>query len=265
MNKLKLSTIILSLVTALLCSPSTLLFSQAISGYIRYEEKVDVHKMLAAQMAGNPQMATQMASLKAQIDQYSSNMIRLYFNPSESLYKSYFEDRPNSMPGMSGSAMRMTVNMGTNNNQYYTNSDLMISQLDFLGQLYLISDTIKMAQWKFGEGTRNILGYECNLAYYTDTTNPDKPLEVTAWYTPKIRAFVGPERYNTLPGGILALDINSGERYWVARKIELRDLTAEEKIEKPAESKKTKQVTYQDYLNLQKEREKKIKAQSGGR
>jgi len=228
------------------------------SGYIRYEEKVDVHKMLSAQMP-----ASQMASLKAQIDQYSSVIHRLYFSPTESIFKTYFEDRPNSQPGFGGNMMRVQLGPTNNTNQYYTDSDMMISQIDFIGQTYFMTDTIKMAQWKFGEGTRTILGYECHLAYYNDNSNPDKPIEVTAWYTPKIRAFVGPERYNTLPGGILALDLNSGEHYWVARKIELRDLTAEEKIEKPVEKKNSKKVTYEEFLTVQREREKKLKAQNG--
>ncbi|HZX72792.1 MAG TPA: GLPGLI family protein, partial [Cyclobacteriaceae bacterium] len=83
--------------------------------------------------------------------------------------------------------------------------------------------------------------------------------------TSKIRAFIGPERYNTLPGGILALDVNNGEHYWVARKIEIRDLTAEEKIERPIQGKNSKKVTYEQYLTVQQEREKKVKALNGGR
>jgi|SRR6478609_1213036 len=263
MSKFKLSTIPLVITITFLLSDSTT-YGQAASGYIRYEERVDVHRMIAAQMAANPQMAVQMNAMKAQIEQYSSAIHRLYFSPTESMYKAYFEDRPISQPGF-GNTMRVSMGPMNNTNQYYTDSDMMISQIDFIGQTYLIADTIKMAQWKFGEGTRTILGYECQLAYYTDTTNPEKPLEITAWYTSKIRAFIGPERYNTLPGGILALDVNNGEHYWVARKIEIRDLTAEEKIERPIQGKNSKKVTYEQYLTVQQEREKKVKALNGGR
>jgi GLPGLI family protein len=227
---------------------------QATSGYIRYEEKIDQHKLLPPQME----------AMKNNIDQYSSGIYRFYFNPTESIYKAYFEDRPVPQQGFGGPGMRMTISSININNHFYTNSEMMITQAVFLDQTYFMSDTIEMAQWKFGEGTRTILGYTCNLAYYTDNTNPEKPLEVTAWYTPKIRAFVGPERYNTLPGGILALDINGGDHYWVARKIELRDLTAEEKIEVPVEKKNAKKVTYKQYLKAQDDRMKEMRARFGG-
>jgi GLPGLI family protein len=175
--------------------------AQAASGYIRYEEKIDQHKLLPPSMA----------AMKNNIDQYSSGIYRLYFNPTESLYKGYFEDRPVTPPGFGGPGMRMTISSININNHFYTNSDMMITQADFIGQTYFMNDTIEIAQWKFGDDKRTILGYECNLAYYTDNTNPEKPREITAWYTPKIRGFIGPERYNTLPGGILALDINGGD------------------------------------------------------
>lgn len=230
-------------------------YGQATSGYIRFEERTDVFKMLSKEM---------LVRYQDQIEQYSSITYRLYFNPSESFYKNYFDDRSIAAP-INGNRMRLMMNQPSDKNYYYTSNDMMITQLEALGKVYYMSDSIKFHAWKFGSGVRTILGYECHMAYYTDTSNPDKPIEVTAWYTSQIRPFIGPERFNTLPGGILALDFNNGERYWVARSIELRDLKPEEKITLPETKKNTKKCSYDEYLADLNENIKKQKAMYGGR
>ena len=82
-------------------------------------------------------------------------------------------------------------------------------------------------------------------------------MEYTAWYTDKIRPFIGPEIYNTLPGGVLAIDINAGEHYWVATKIELRDLKPTEEIKIPADKKATV-ATPAEYKALEDENTKRM-------
>jgi GLPGLI family protein len=61
----------------------------------------------------------------------------------------------------------------------------------------------------------------CKQAHYTDE---ERKSEVVAWYTDKLGMFMGPETYGALPGVILALDINNGERTMVALKIEQKEL-----------------------------------------
>jgi GLPGLI family protein len=134
------------------------------------------------------------------------------------------------------------------------------------GKTYIIKDSVKIAPWKFGPETKTVAGYTCKVAFYTDNSNPEKPLEYTAWYTDKIRPFVGPENFNTLPGGVLALDINAGEHYWVATKIELRDLKPTEEIKIP-EDKKATVTTMEEYKVLEAENEKRMaeRGMRGGR
>jgi GLPGLI family protein len=99
---------------------------------------------------------------------------------------------------------------------------MMLTKQDFrfASKQFLVVDTVKVAPWKFGTETKKIADYECKQAYYTD----DNGKIITAWYTDKLRAFIGPDTYNTLPGSILALDVNNGERVSVATKVELRPL-----------------------------------------
>src|SRR5690606_7217823 len=78
--------------------------------------------------------------------------------------------------------------------------------------------------------------------------------EITAWYTDQIRPSLGPEQYNTLPGTVLALDINNGERVIVARNIELRELKKDE-LKAPDASTK---VTQAEFKKIQEEQMEKM-------
>ncbi|HET9053942.1 MAG TPA: GLPGLI family protein, partial [Cyclobacteriaceae bacterium] len=80
--------------------------------------------------------------------------------------------------------------------------------------------------------------------------------EVTAWYTDQIRPSLGPERYNTLPGTVLALDVNNGERVIVARNIELRELKKGEL--KTPEAGTT--VTQAEFQKIQEEQMERMRA-----
>jgi hypothetical protein len=274
--KVKNVIICLTVLTGMLCAGKG--FSQT-SGVIRYEEKMDVHKTLPPGME----------SMKSMIPQFSSTVFRLYFNPTESLYKGFEVDQPpaptfgaggfggppggppggggpggGGPPGGGRGGFRGGFGGSSVNDQVHTNREVVTALNEFLGQSYFMVDSLKVAQWKLGPEKRTILGYECSVAYYTDNSNPAAPVEVTAWYTPKIRPWVGPDRYNTLPGGILALDLNAGEHYWVARKIELRELTEDEKIETPVARKNSKLVTHNEFEKAKLDQMNQMKSRFGG-
>jgi len=255
--------------------------SQALTGFIRYDEKTNQHRNLPPEREG----------LKNTIPEYRTSTFRLYFNATESLYKAFQEDQPvqqnnfpgggnrtggggGGFPGGGGGGARpdgsprpegggnfqggnfQGGNRGgfnrNTNNQVFLNQDAGIAtyKKELLGKIYIITDTVKISPWKFGPETKTILGYTCKVAFYTDNSNPEKPMEYTAWYTDKIRPFIGPEIYNTLPGGILAIDINAGEHYWVATKVELRELKPTEEIAIPVE-KKAEVITMKEYQALE--------------
>ena len=104
---------------------------------------------------------------------------------------------------------------------------------------------------------KTIQGYECRQAYYTDSVKTmmngaavTEKREITAWYTDKVRPFLGPERFNTLPGAVLAIDINNGERVLVAKTIEFRELKKNE-LKMPASGTKTTQEEYRKMVDEQ--------------
>jgi GLPGLI family protein len=220
--------------------------AQSTAGVIEFEVKVNLHKTLPP---GREEM-------KAMIPEFRTHKQQLFFNEKESLFKPIIEDEGDEDQG-GGITMRFRqpnieiyMNQATGKN---------VSKEEFFGKIYLIEDSLKVKAWKFGTETKSIRGYECHQAYYTDETDPKKKKEITAWYTTKLRAFLGPERFNTLPGTVLAVDVNNGERVLVAKKIEFKELKKND-LKEPKGGEKT---TRAEFIKLRDEQMKKM-GTSGG-
>jgi GLPGLI family protein len=216
--------------------------SQDTQGVITYEVKIDMHRRIPKERE----------SMKAMIPQFRTEKQQLFFNATESLYKKLEEDSEEEMGSgaAGGGGMRIVMN-APKLEVFLDNTDQIRYMLqEFMGKEYLISDTLKVAPWKFGTETRTIQGYECKQAYYTDETRPDQKVDVTAWYTDKIRPFLGPERFQSLPGTILAIDINNGERVMLAQSIDFRALRKNE-LKKPTGGTKMTQTEFRAMVDEQ--------------
>ena len=223
-----------------------IVFGQATSGVFEYEVKVNLHRTLPL---GREEM-------KAMIPEFRTTKQQLFFNADESLYKPIIEDEDEEM-GSGGVKMVMKLP----NNEIYLNktTDKYIFKEEFFGKDYLIEDTLKVPAWKFGTETKTISGYECQQAYYTDETNPNRKLEVTAWYATKLRPQLGPDRYLTLPGTVLAVDINNGERVILVKKMELKELKKND-LKEPKGGEKTTRAAF---TKIRDEQMKKMNANGG--
>jgi GLPGLI family protein len=232
--------ILIGLITSI-AAVSTV-FAQTAQGVITYETKVNMHRTLPP---GRENM-------KAMIPEFRTYKNQLFFKTDESIYKPLIEDEEEPLTG-SGGAVRMNISLP--NNQIYLNQteSKLISKQEFMGKEYLIEDSVRLSPWKFGTEVKTIQGYECKQAFYTDESRPERKLEITAWYTDKIRPFLGPERFNTLPGAVLAVDINNGERVTVANKIEMRELKKNE-LKVPTTGTKTTQKEFRKMMDEQMER-----------
>ncbi|MCW5912212.1 MAG: GLPGLI family protein [Cyclobacteriaceae bacterium] len=244
------------LLIGILVSFAALHAVMAQTGVINYEVKVNMHRNIPAEREG----------MKAMIPEFRTSKQQLFFNASESHYKTVIEDEEEQFSTGSG-GMRMTFRM-PNTEMYMNNSGKVISKQEFMGKNYLIEDSVQMAPWKFGDQVKTVAGYECRMAYYTRTdtiqamvigTPPAsqekrepqvRTTEITAWYTDKIRPFLGPDRYNTLPGAVLAVDINNGERVIVAKTVELRELKKNE-LKEPTNGTKTTQAEFRKLMEEQ--------------
>lgn len=214
------------------------------TGVITYEIKINMHRRLPPDRA----------DMKAMIPEFRTTKQQLFFNENESLYKPLIEDEEEEI---GGGGMRMVIKQP--NNELYLDqaAGKLISKQEFMGKTYLIDDSVKVAPWKFGTEVKTIQGYECRQAYYTDEVqlningNPvTEKREITAWYTDKIRPFLGPDRFNSLPGAVLAVDINGGEQLYLAKIIELRELKKNE-LKMPTSGTKTTQAEYRKMVEEQ--------------
>jgi GLPGLI family protein len=242
--------------------------AQTLEGVIAYETKINMHRRLAPERA----------EMKTMIPEYRTTKEQLFFNTDESLYKTVIEDEEDQEfggHGAGGGGVRMVFRQPNTELYVQPSSQMVVSKQEFMGKDYLIVDTLKMSPWKFGTETKEIMGYTCKQAYFTRTEEqqsmrisgsgpptPEKKMvtqEITAWYTDKIRPFLGPERFNSLPGAVLAIDINNGERVIVATKVELRPLKKNE-LKVPDKGEKTTQA---EFRKMTEEQMQKMRANGG--
>ncbi len=225
-------------------------FGQTVEGTITYETKINLHRSLPPEHA----------EMKSMLPEYRTSNEQLFFNAEASMYKPIIEDEEDQFE-VEGGGRRMTMRFRPPATEIYVNqnSQDVISRQEFNGKDYLILDTLKLSPWKFGTEEKTIQGYVCKQAYRTDETRTDRKQEITVWYTDKIRPFVGPERFNTLPGAVLAVDINNGERVIVAMKIELKSLKKNDIVVLT----KGQKVTSAEFRKMMDEQMEKMRANGG--
>ncbi len=213
-----------------------ILSAQTDQGKIIYEYSMDLHRSIPPERE----------EIKAMIPQFNEQTYQLVFNGAESLYKEVEESVPSRGRGGMGFAMRMPET------QTYVNRDNkeVVVRLEFLGRAYLVTEPLELGSWRMGDEMMEIEGYMCMMAWYHDTIQDQ---EVTAWFTPDIRPFTGPDRYVSLPGTVLALDINNGERVWVARHIELGEVE-DQPIVPPARGERLSREEYLEMMQDARER-----------
>jgi GLPGLI family protein len=228
-------------------------------GVITYENRVNNHRNIPADRQ----------EMKAMVPEFRTTKMQLFFNAEESLYKPVVEDEEEQFGG--GGGVRMSFRNPKTETYTNTSTSLIFVLQELMGKKYLIADTVKVSPWKLGTETKEILGYTCRMAYFTQTqemttmrmengtATPEKRTitqEITAWYTDQIRPSLGPDRYNTLPGTVLALDVNNGERVIVARNVELRELKKDE-LKVPEAGTKVSQA---EFRKIQEEQMEKMRA-----
>lgn len=239
------------------------------TGVITYETKMNLHRNLPPEREG----------MKAMIPEFRTTKNQLFFNATESIYKPLIEDEEEDMTvtsGGGGGGMVMRFQMPSEEVYFNADQQNVLTSREFMGKQYLVADSLTIAPWKFGTETKTILGYECKQAFYTTTdqittmrvtgSGPPQPetktvtRDITAWYTDKIRPSLGPDRYFSLPGTILAIDVNNGERVTVATKVELRLLKKNE-LKVPE---KGERLTQKQFRKMMDEQMQKMRQGGGG-
>jgi len=243
--------ILTSAVIFILVLSSSNAFTQ-LSGEIYYSTKVNLHKKLPDTERGN--------RMKEFMPEFMDFENVLIFNATESLYKNIesekddvdFTEEENRHQKM------MKKRMAPVNDIVYTNIETgqVIEKKDFMDKIFLIDDSISASTWKLSGETKEVSGMNCMRADHIpvegDTTDT---IAIHVWFTPEIAVSSGPSGFGGLPGLIVHVDINDGEKVLSLSKIVMRELE-EEEIEKP---KKGKKVSKEEFEEIQRKKMEEMK------
>jgi GLPGLI family protein len=243
---------ILFLLFALLYSG--LCISQNNEGEIVFEEKINIHRSLPPEMEG----------MKDNIPEFRSSKHLLLFNAGETLYKAKEKTEEEKAEEQeyrsSGHRRGMHMRFGRGRDAksaVYTDlsKNITLSSTEFFGKQFLINGTVDTLEWKVSGKQKQVGSYLCMEAIHKDTAET-----VIVWFTPMIPVQAGPAGYTGLPGMILHVDINDGERMLTALNVQLKSLE-EGAIVQPTEG---KPITQEDFKVLREEKMEEMRNEYGG-
>lgn len=181
----------------------------------------------------------------------------LYFTSEYSLYVNEKKNTSEDVVNEENGGAMVKIRMVEPDDKYFCDlkSKKRLEQKEFMSRIFLIESDMSTAQWKLTGNRKTILNYPCQEAVLQDTSK-----KISAWFTPMIPVASGPGIYGNLPGLILAIDINDGERTITAISI---DETTPDKnsMAKPKEGKK---VTQEQFAKIRDEKMKEMGAEGGG-
>ena len=200
-------------------------------GVISFEEKANMHKMIKDD------------AMKAYVPEFRSSKMELFFKGDECLYKPVEEEDEPEQGGGGGPRIRMRRPQA----EIYRNfaTEVRVEQREAMGKKYLIEDSIKIKAWKMTGETRKILNYDCMKATFNDTARKQN---MVVWFTDGIELPAGPGSLGSLPGMILAGDMNDGEIIWTATKVEFKKVNTED-VNAPTKGEKIKEEDFRKKMD----------------
>jgi GLPGLI family protein len=236
-TKITMKHLILILGILVSLAATRIVFAQQ-EGTIDYETKVNVHRSLPPDRA----------EMKEMIPEFNTYQSSLLFSATESLYVN--ADEEDEEFGDDDGAVQ--VKMKRPMNEYYFDYPRAksVARMEFLGKYFLIEDSVKRIPWKLHHETKNILGFVCKKATWF---NPERKQNIVAWYTDKLPPSLGPETFNNLPGTILEIDINEGERMICAKKISPEPLP-KGRLKAPVKGEKATEASFRQMIEEQRKR-----------
>lgn len=221
----------------ILLHASVIISQPRTSGKITFKEtvkfKIDIE-------GGNPELAKMLPPSQ-------SVEKALYFKGGESLYKYNEKPKDTEINHEEGSnKFQMVIKVPENVTYVNTDEQTLLQFQDLMGKEFLITDKPASQVWKVTGEQKKILDFICQKAILSDTSKV-----VIAWFTPQIPVSSGPSGMGSLPGMILGIEQDNGDRLTLATAIE--DLPASFNFEKPAKGKKVSKIEFE------KIREEKMK------
>lgn len=226
------------------------LFGQIMSGEIIYEVKENMHRDLPPEAE----------MYKHKIPEFRTHKNKLLFTKEVSLYTRLIEEKKDNEEMGNGRGMRRRgfSKRGNAEHKIFVDlaNDLYIEEKGLLGKKFLIEGAKSDIKWKMTADQKQVGKFLCQKAVYQDSTQITE-----VWFTPMIPIPNGPAEYRKLPGMILHVDINEGQKTITAIDIIDRPIEKDE-ISKPTEG---KQITHKDFEELREEKMKEMKSKRGHR
>jgi len=194
------------------------------SGKVLYDEKVKLEINLGGESAQYADM----------LPKERTNRKILYFSPDISVYQGVREDKKTEPADQEGAAGMVQIQVSSPDDKVYRDlkENKKIEQREFMTRKFLIESDAGKADWKLTGQQMTILNFPCQEA-----VREEDGKKISAWFTPAIPVSTGPQNQGNLPGLILAVDINDGQRTITATSVEFMPVD-KSLLVKPNEGKK---------------------------
>lgn len=171
----------------------------------------------------------------------------LHFTETEAIFENLQKDDPEESMPEGGSGMMIKMYEPDNKTYIDIKNKKVIEQQEFMSRFFLIESELAVEKWKMTGKQKEILEYACQEA-----TTMVEGKEVRAWFTPQIAVAAGPGMYSSLPGLVLAVEMNEGDLKLNAISIELIPVD-KSLLKKPAKGKKVTREEYKDIVSAKLE------------
>jgi len=183
-------------------------FAQLTEGRVVYERRTNLKKVFK-----NDKRVSEYINEK---NKYRNEKFELHFNESGSAFK-YIEPETEDGAGW--------MKFLTQHHTVYQDieKDQITVILDFMGSIANMQDSSTQRTWKITSRSREFDGYKGIRAIWemNDSTR------IYAWFCPDIVPASGPEGLNGLPGLILGLATEDGSVIYMAREVEIMEVSDE--------------------------------------
>ncbi|TPD68251.1 GLPGLI family protein [Flavobacterium microcysteis] len=249
-----------------------LMQAQEFTGRATYQTKTIMNDI---QISGSNMTPDLQASLEEKLKKGFEKTYELSFNKTESVYEE--PQRLESPSGSSGAKMVVVNTSSSGDGKSYKNikDKTVLSEEDFFGKEFLVSDSLPKWDWKLVDETKKIGNFTCykaigvipvskeDLEAYEKmknkksesktvlfTVNEPKDRTITVWYAPEIPVSHGPGEYWGLPG--LIMEVNDAKTVILCSKIVLnpKDKVV---IKMPKKGKKVTKKEYEALIEKQME------------
>jgi len=188
-----------------------------------------------------------------EIPRTRTDKFELNFANRQMIWKQMEDEMEDDNAGDQGGGGIMIRTMGSGDDAVFCDFEKArkVEAREFFEKRFLISDSIRLGNWKLSDETRTILNHLCRKAVSQrigkrmmmtmdngkmERKEIDDTSTVVAWFTTDIPVPAGPEMQGQLPGMILSMETNNGRTVYNAVEISSKpDIAA---IKEPTKGKK---------------------------